>query len=89
MLLHLRQFSVPNVSVHQIRPTRRPFTNSITFPMPVNKLPINAVGFGWHVLFATVEKWQPRQKLRLPLYLESDSSCSHADAHEEIAMAWL
>ena len=41
-----------NVSVHQIRPTQRAFTTSITFPPTVNKLPTSAVGFGWHGLFA-------------------------------------
>ena len=40
-----------NVSVHQIRPTQRIFTTSITFPPPVNQLPTSAVGFGWHGLF--------------------------------------
>ena len=42
---------LPNVQVHQIRPTQRTFTTSITSPSPVNKLPTSAVGFGWHDLF--------------------------------------
>ena len=45
-------FFEENVSVHQIRPTQRTFTTSITFPLPVNQLPTSAVGFGWHDLLA-------------------------------------
>ena len=44
-----------NVSVHQIRPTQRTSTTSTTFPLPINKLPTSAVGFGWHVLFDTIQ----------------------------------
>ena len=40
-----------NVSVHQIRPTQRTFTTSITLKLPVNELPTSAVGFGCHDLF--------------------------------------
>ena len=40
-----------NVSVHQIRPTQRTFTTSITLKFPVNELPTSAVGFGCHDLF--------------------------------------
>ena len=39
-----------NVLVHQIRPTQRTFTTYTTSPLPVNQLPTNAVGFGWHDL---------------------------------------
>ena len=47
-----RKTILHNVSVHQIRPTQRAFTTSITFPQRVNQLPTSAVGFGWHGLFA-------------------------------------
>ena len=50
-LWNKRDFLSENVSVHQIRPTQRTFTTSTTFPLPVNKLPTSAVGFGWHGLF--------------------------------------
>ena len=50
----LRRKLTSNVSVHQIRPSQRTLTSSITFPPPVNQLPTSAVGFGWHVLFCTL-----------------------------------
>ena len=46
-----KRFHWANVSVHQIRPTQRTFTTSITLKLPVNELPTRSVGFGWHDLF--------------------------------------